>query len=267
VASRVLVVDDEPDICTLIDMALSQAGYEVATAGSGEEGVELLGTGPAFAAALVDKNLPGMSGLDVIRRIRRRDVKMAVLMMTGYASEESASEALNLDVDGYLEKPFPKITDVVDRVRDAVERRAKREAAEAAAPAPAPAAPGDAAPLPRVVVVAGDDVATPLGDVLADKATMETAADAEAMARLLRVGACDVLVVDGALFEDRAADVIARGVTLAPLAEVVVLSSWRMGLKAVQRLIEIGVRRLVKHNNHARPVLDALERRRRPKSG
>jgi len=264
VASRVLVVDDEPDICTILEMALSQGGYEVATAGTGEEAVELLGTGPAFAAALVDKNLPGMSGLDVIRRIRRRDVKMAVLMMTGYASEESASEALNLDVDGYLEKPFPKITEVVDRVKDAVQRREKRQSA--AVEAPPPAVSGEPGSLPRVVVVAGDEITKPLGEVLAGKATMEAVGDAEAMARVLRAGACDVLVVDGALFEDRAADVIARGITLAPLAEVVVLSSWRMGLKAVQRLIEVGVRRLVKHNNHARPVLDALERRRRPKS-
>ena len=260
-ASRVLVVDDEPDICSLLEMALSQAGFEVATAGSGEEGVELLGTGPAFVAALVDKNLPGMSGLDVIRRIRRRDTKMAVLMMTGYASEESASEALNLDVDGYLEKPFPKITDPIDRLREAIERRTKRQTA--AVEAPPPAKSGEPGSLPRVVVVAGEDVSGPLAGVLAGKATMETASDGESMARLLRGGACDVLVVDGAMFEDKAADVIARGVTLAPLAEVVVLSSWRMGLKTVQRLIEIGVRRLVKHNNHARPVLDALERRRK----
>src|SRR5205823_4499396 len=108
-----------------------------------------------------------------------------------------------------------KITDAVDRVREAIERRAKREAAVAAAPSSAPAAAaGEPGPLPRVVVVAGEEIAQPLGSVLAGKATVEIAVDAESMARALRAQSCDVLVVDGALFEDRAADVVARGVSL-----------------------------------------------------
>src|SRR2546423_5998 len=83
----------------------------------------------AFAAALVDKNLPGMSGLDLIRRIRETDAEIALLMMTGYSSVESAAEALNLDVDAYLEKPFPQITVAVDRVVAAIEARKEWRAA------------------------------------------------------------------------------------------------------------------------------------------
>ncbi|HLB08388.1 MAG TPA: response regulator transcription factor [Gemmatimonadaceae bacterium] len=104
---RVLVVDDEPDICALVAYHLAKAGFRVSTASTGPEA---LASAREEQPALVvlDLMLPGLSGYDVLSRMRAdegtRDV--AVLMLTARREEEDRIRGLSLGADDYLTKPF-----------------------------------------------------------------------------------------------------------------------------------------------------------------
>jgi two-component system phosphate regulon response regulator PhoB len=104
---RVLVVDDEPDICALVAYHLAKAGFRVSTASTGPEA---LASAREEQPALVvlDLMLPGLSGYEVLSRMRAdegtRDV--AVLMLTARREEEDRIRGLSLGADDYLTKPF-----------------------------------------------------------------------------------------------------------------------------------------------------------------
>jgi two-component system, OmpR family, phosphate regulon response regulator PhoB len=103
----VLVVDDESDIVSLISYHLVKAGYRVLTAKTGSEA---LGMASRERPALVvlDLMLPGMSGFEVLRKLRSRDATrdVAVLMLTARREEPDRIEGLSLGADDYLTKPF-----------------------------------------------------------------------------------------------------------------------------------------------------------------
>jgi two-component system phosphate regulon response regulator PhoB len=104
---RILVVDDEPDICALVAYHLAKAGFRVSTASTGPDA---LASAREEQPALVvlDLMLPGLSGYDVLARMRAdegtRDV--AVLMLTARREEEDRIRGLSLGADDYLTKPF-----------------------------------------------------------------------------------------------------------------------------------------------------------------
>jgi serine phosphatase RsbU (regulator of sigma subunit) len=102
---RVLVVDDDRDINRLIRVRLERRGYEVTTAASGEEALEVL---PAAAPdlAFIDVSMPGMSGLDLLARIRAEGLDIGVIMTTAFSSEQTAILAMRQGADDYLRKPF-----------------------------------------------------------------------------------------------------------------------------------------------------------------
>ena len=102
---RILVVDDDPDINRLLRVRLAARGYEVATAASGEEALELLSETPADLVFL-DISLPGISGLQTLAEVRRRGLDTAVIMTTAFGSEQIAVEALRQGANDYLRKPF-----------------------------------------------------------------------------------------------------------------------------------------------------------------
>jgi excisionase family DNA binding protein len=101
---HVLVVDDEPSIRDLLFKALA-ADYEVDVSADGPSALERLRLSP-YDLLIVDLRMPGMDGLSVVREARRLQADVPVLVITGYSSESSAIEALNLGVAGYLTKPF-----------------------------------------------------------------------------------------------------------------------------------------------------------------
>lgn len=105
VTRRVLVVDDEESICQLLEMALQSIDANVITALSGEEALELFEPGKIDAIVL-DKNLPGMSGMELAGKLREKDNEVSIIMMTGFGSVSSALEMLHLRVERYVEKPF-----------------------------------------------------------------------------------------------------------------------------------------------------------------
>jgi signal transduction histidine kinase len=102
-SSRVLVVDDEPAIRSLFGEALRQE-FQVAIASTGEEALALIGDQPPDVL-LTDKNLPGMSGLELLRTAKQASPQMACILITGHSSPDSAVEALRLGAFDYLIKP------------------------------------------------------------------------------------------------------------------------------------------------------------------
>jgi DNA-binding NtrC family response regulator len=114
---RILVVDDEPLICGVLRDILVEKGFEVEVANTAERAMAWVESG-SFDLVVTDKNLPGMSGLDLLRRIKERSPDMEVLIITGYASLDSAIEALDWGASGYLLKPFENLDEVVAKVNE-----------------------------------------------------------------------------------------------------------------------------------------------------
>jgi response regulator RpfG family c-di-GMP phosphodiesterase len=119
--NRVLVVDDEEIIQIVLQNVLSEE-YSLAVVASGEEALGLLNR-ETPDVVLVDKNLPGMSGIDLLRRIKEEHAETEVIVITGYASLESAIEAMRFGAYDYLLKPFEDIGLVVEKVRRAAQKR------------------------------------------------------------------------------------------------------------------------------------------------
>jgi excisionase family DNA binding protein len=102
---RILVVDDEASIRDLLSKTLALAEYDVDVAPDGRSALERLRLYP-YDLLIVDLKMPGMDGLSVIREAKRLKSDLPVIIITGYSTEASAIEAVNLGVDGYLTKPF-----------------------------------------------------------------------------------------------------------------------------------------------------------------
>lgn len=120
--ARILVVDDEEDICAILKFNLSKEGYEVVTANSAEEALTL--DIASFNLLLLDVMMGGMSGFELTGKLKT-DPKTAgvpVIFITARDTEDDAVEGLDLGADDYISKPF-SIREVVSRVK-AVLRRA-----------------------------------------------------------------------------------------------------------------------------------------------
>jgi two-component system, LuxR family, response regulator FixJ len=118
--SRILLIDDDASVRRTVTRMLKAAGYAVQTATSGEEGLELARDG-SFDAILSDIHMPGLSGLDTLRRLREMRVGTPFVMMTGFGTIEIAVEAMKLGAVDFVQKPFFR-DELLSRVRDAVER-------------------------------------------------------------------------------------------------------------------------------------------------
>ena len=119
-APRVLVVDDERSILQLLHEALTHWGYHVTTASTGREALEALRTG-VFQVAMTDIRMPDMSGLDLLREIKKADESIEVVIMTGYPAISSAVEALKEGAYDYLSKPL-----ILDELHHLMQRMMER---------------------------------------------------------------------------------------------------------------------------------------------
>ncbi len=113
---RVLVVDDEASIRDLLTRTLSLTEYEVEAVADARAALDRLRLG-AYDLLIADLRMPVMDGLTLIREARRLHPTLRVIIITGYSSEASAIEAVNLGVVGYLVKPFrvPQVIAAVGR--------------------------------------------------------------------------------------------------------------------------------------------------------
>ena len=102
---RVLVVDDEASIRDLLAKTLALAEYDVDVAPDGRSALERMRLSP-YDLLIADLKMPGMDGLTVIREAKRYKADLPVIIITGFSTEASAIEAVNLGVSGYLTKPF-----------------------------------------------------------------------------------------------------------------------------------------------------------------
>ena len=119
-----VVVDDEEGILEVVGRFAQRAGYETLTFSSGREAIAQLQTRRADLV-LVDLRMPDVGGLDVLRAIRDIDPRSQAVLMTGYASVETAVEAIKLGATDYLSKPldFGRLEQLLAGVRDDIERR------------------------------------------------------------------------------------------------------------------------------------------------
>lgn len=104
-AVQILIVEDEADFRSLLEMRLKRKGYSILSAASGEEALRLA-SDHTFDLALVDIRLPGMNGLQVLEVIRQLEPPPEVLMMTGHGTIETAIEAMRHGAYHYLAKPL-----------------------------------------------------------------------------------------------------------------------------------------------------------------
>src|SRR6476659_1628037 len=104
-----------------MERMLNGAGYTVQTAGTGEEGFELARAN-AYDVILSDMRMSGISGIDVLRRLRDQHVDSAFIIMTGFGTVETAVEAMKLGAVDFVQKPFFR-DELLMRVRAAADRR------------------------------------------------------------------------------------------------------------------------------------------------
>ncbi len=102
---RILAVEDEPAILRMLERGLTAAGHQVLTAATGEDGA-ILATDEGVDLVLLDISLPGLSGHDVLSRIRARRPDLPVLMLTARDDLDNKVRALDAGADDYLTKPF-----------------------------------------------------------------------------------------------------------------------------------------------------------------
>ena len=119
--SRILVIDDDPGVRESMERMLRSAGYTVQSAQTGEDGYEFA-RGGAFDVILSDMRMPGISGLDVLRKLRDARVDAAFIIMTGFGTVDSAVEAMKLGAVDFVQKPFFR-DELLMRVRAAADRR------------------------------------------------------------------------------------------------------------------------------------------------
>ena len=140
---RILIIDDEQHIRRMMHITLEAAGYAVAEAQDGPEGLQRFGNGSEWDGVILDQRMPGMDGLETLKAIKDRDREARVIMATAYASIELAVDAMKLGATDFVRKPLtPEV------LRNAV-------AAALAKPQTAPLAPQAAEPLIQTVTMNG----------------------------------------------------------------------------------------------------------------
>jgi two-component system KDP operon response regulator KdpE len=123
----VLVVDDEMSIRRALHTTLNKLGFKTVEAARGEEALSLVRAN-SFDAVLLDINMPGMSGIDTCKNMRRLSPRIPILMLTVRDSEDDKVEALDAGADDYVTKPF-QLRELTARIRAAM-RWAKASVAE-----------------------------------------------------------------------------------------------------------------------------------------
>jgi signal transduction histidine kinase/DNA-binding response OmpR family regulator len=125
---KILVVDDETGIVALCERLLRKAGFVVHAFSNPTQALEFLEQEPVHLL-LVDIRMPGMDGFEVLTKARERQPDLAVVVMTGYGTVETAIETLRRGADGLILKPFESGTELVEGVEFALaENRRKRDA-------------------------------------------------------------------------------------------------------------------------------------------
>lgn len=118
---NILVVDDDKDVCEYLEDFLTSDGYAVTCVNDPTEALDAMRRSE-FHVCILDLMMPKLSGIDLLGQIRRADDDIAVIILTGYPSLESATASIEHEVSAYIRKPFS-----IDEFRDAIGRIAKKK--------------------------------------------------------------------------------------------------------------------------------------------
>ncbi len=115
----ILIVDDEPNMCKTLSAILDAEGYEVSTAASGEEAVEMCSRG-SYDIALLDVRMPGMGGVEAFKQIRRLHEDIRIIMVSAYSVDELKEAALDEGAIAFLSKPLDveQVVKLIGEVKD-----------------------------------------------------------------------------------------------------------------------------------------------------
>ena len=106
--AKILIVDDEPDMLKLLSMILREkTSYEITTTNNPMEAIELVKQG-GFDLVISDLKMPGLDGMEIIDAVKKIDEDIPVIIITAFASVESASEAIQKGSFDFITKPFRK---------------------------------------------------------------------------------------------------------------------------------------------------------------
>jgi two-component system response regulator FixJ len=119
----VLVVDSDPHVCADLTALLERAGYRTRVFHSGEALLQAIRACPAEVCVISEVELPGMTGLELIERLRREHIDAPALILTRLPDVATAVRAMRDSVADYLVKPYVE-RDLINRLRAALERRA-----------------------------------------------------------------------------------------------------------------------------------------------
>jgi len=119
---RVLLVDDEEDFVAHLAKRLRKRGLEVETSASGEQALDKVGSAQ-FDVIVLDLAMPGLDGIETLRRLKEIDPEVQVILLTGHASVPDGVEAMKLGALDFVEKPaeFPEL---LDKIKEAGARHA-----------------------------------------------------------------------------------------------------------------------------------------------
>src|ERR1041385_1181608 len=121
---KILIVEDEAQMCDLLMSFVGDKGYKVTAVQNGEDAIARLEE-EDYALVITDIKLPGMSGLELVARLRLEWQDVAVIIMTAFSSISSAVEAMKLGAEDYIQKPF-QLDELAITVEKALERRSLR---------------------------------------------------------------------------------------------------------------------------------------------
>jgi len=120
---KVLLVDDEEEFVSALAERLDIRGIEALIATDGEQALEMLET-DTFNVIVLDVIMPGISGLEVLQRVKAKEIDTAVILLTGHGSTKEGLEGMRMGAFDYLMKPLD-IDDLISKMNDAIESKNK----------------------------------------------------------------------------------------------------------------------------------------------
>ncbi|MBC9930544.1 response regulator transcription factor [Chitinophaga qingshengii] len=119
---KLLLIEDEPAVVSVITRGLAEAGYEVSVAPDGASGLRMALDNPSFLLIILDVMLPNMNGIEVCRALRAAQLATPILMLTALGTTENIVMGLDSGADDYLVKPF-KLAELEARIRSLLRRK------------------------------------------------------------------------------------------------------------------------------------------------
>lgn len=121
IIAKILLVDDEEEFINVLTQRLEVRGLKVTSATRGQDAVDLIGS-QIFDIIVLDLAMPGMDGLETLKKIKEKDADAEIVMLSGQGSIKSGVEAMKLGAEDFLEKPVD-LNDLLKRIEEARERR------------------------------------------------------------------------------------------------------------------------------------------------